>query len=144
MKTVKIIYLIGTISFGIMCGLGHLAFELLGQKSNKIIQTMENLTVSMPGRETNMLLLDTGLSLVMGLMLLAYGVINLMIIVKNKKLVLPPKNVILINIIFSLLAFILVYKYLFSVPIIFTGIAFLSFLTSYILYSKRVIQTKNI
>ncbi len=82
MKAVKIIYLIGTLSFGIMCGLGHLAFELLGKKSNEIIQTMESLKVSLPGRETNMLLINTGLSLVMSLMLLAYGIMNLMIIKK--------------------------------------------------------------
>ena len=138
MKTVKTLYLIGTISFGIMCGFGHLMFEIFGQKSTKIIQTMESLTVSMPGRETNMLLLDTGLSLVMGLMLLAYGIINLMIIVKNKKIVLPSKSIMFINIIFSLLAFVLVYKYLFSLPIIFTGIAFISFLTAYILHLKKV------
>lgn len=137
MKVVKIIYVTGTISFGIMCGLGHLAFELLGQKSNEITQTMESLTVSLPGRESNMLLIDTGLSLVMGLMLLAYGIINLMIVIKNKKIVLPSKNIMFINIIFSLLAFVLVYKYLFSVPIIFTGIAFISFLMAYTLHLKK-------
>ena len=95
---------------------------------------MEGLTIMMPGRETNMFLIDTGLSLVMGLMLLAYGTINLMIIVKNKKVILPEPSIMFINIVFSFLAFILVYKYLFIVPIIFTGIAFISFLAAYLLH----------
>ena len=137
MKTVKRLYLLGTISFGIMCGFGHLMFEFFGKKSTEIIKTMEGLTVSMPGKETNMLLLDSGLSLVMGLMLLAYGTINLMIIIKNKKIVLPSKPIMIVNIIFSLLAFILVYNYLFAIPVIFTGIAFICFLTAYVLYLKK-------
>jgi len=136
MKVVKILYLIGTISFGIMCGFGHLMFEFFGQKSTETIETMKNLSISMPGRETNMYILDTGLSLVMGLMLLAYGIINLMIIIKNKKIVLPSKSIMFINIIFSLFAFVLVYKYLFIIPVIFTGIAFFSFLIAYTLSSK--------
>lgn len=136
MKTIKRLYLIGTISFGIMCGLGHLMLELFGEKSSEIIKTMESLTVSMPGKETNMFLLDTGLSLIMGFMLLAYGIINLLITVKNKEVILPSKQIMFVNIVFSLIAFLLVYKYLFIIPIIFTGIAFVSFLSAYVLNLK--------
>ena len=34
MKTIKILYLIGTISFGIMCGFGHFMFDFFGEKEN--------------------------------------------------------------------------------------------------------------
>ncbi len=127
MSVVKIIYLVGTISFGIMCGIGHLMFELLGHKSGFVIQTLEGLSVSLPGKETNMLLIDTGLSLVMGLMLFAYGVINLMIIVDNWTITLPSNKIIIANIIFSLMVFFLVYKYLFIAPVVFVLIGFVSF-----------------
>ena len=137
MKAARILYLVGTISFGVMCGIGHLIFEFFGEKSNVITQTMEGLVVSMPGRETNMLLLDTGLSLVMGLMLFAYGVINLMIILDGKRINLPSRKIMIANIVFSLAAFLLVTKYLFSIPVIFTFIAFLSFGTAFFLRLKN-------
>lgn len=135
MKTAKITYLTGIISFGII-GLGHIVLELTGQKPAEITQTMERLTVVMPGKGTNMLLLCTGFSLVMGIMLIAYSMINMLYIFKNKQVTLPPKSIILTNLLLSIIILALAYKYLFIVPVVFMGIAFICFILSLILIRK--------
>jgi len=136
MKIARITFLTGTIFFGIICGLGHLTFELLEEKQQDVVEKLKELTVVFPDRESDMFLLITGFSLLMGVMLLAYGIINLLLTVKNKKIQLPSKTIVLANLVFSFIAFTIAYQYFFIFPIACTGIAMLCFLISLILYNR--------
>ena len=136
MKIARISFLIGTLFFGIICGLGHLTFELLEEKQEDVVERLKELTVMFPDRESDMFLLTTGFSLLMGFMLLGYGVINLILTFKNKQLQLPSKTIVLANFLFSFIAFTIAYQYFFIFPIVCTGIAMLCFLISLILYNR--------
>jgi len=137
MKAAKWLYLMGTISFGIICGAGHTAFELLGEKPVEVAESMQNLSINLLGKETNMLVFVTGMSLLMGVMLFAYGVINLLVIFRENRLTLPSDKIIIANILVSLVAVVLIYQYLFIVPLVFTGLALGCFSIAYVLKKQK-------
>lgn len=132
MKHVRNLYLAGCWLFGIACGLGHIAVEL-GPKppeTAKLTDMLRNFPVSMPGTETNAHALTLGVSLIMGLMLVAYGVANLLILRATAKPHLPELEFQVMNVVFSAAAFGLACTYLFTIPILFTGLATLCFVAS--------------
>jgi len=130
MKKAKILFVTGTIFFGIICGLGHLSFELLEEKPAEVIEGLKELSVIFPDREKDMLEVTTGFSLLMGVMLLAYGIINLLLMRKDRKFHLPSKAIVTANLIFALIGFGIAYQYFFIFPIACMGIAALCFLAS--------------
>ncbi len=137
MKLSPIIYKIGCWSY-IFVGIGHTVTYMLipnTPERTKILQDMKNFPISMPGTESNLYLFHEGFSLMMGSLLIAYGLLNLSL---TKTSMIPGKHVILINVIMSLLAFIISIKYFFIVPVTFLGIAFLCFLISLILSDKSI------
>ncbi|WP_428543891.1 LIC_13387 family protein [Profundibacter sp.] len=132
MKLIRYIYLAGCWLFGIFCGVGHTIFEL-GPKTPetlKLMETIRGFHVSVPGTQTNAYTLTLGVSLIMGLMLVAYGVANLLILRDTPTPELPKTGYLLMNVLFSGAAFILAWKYLFLIPIAFTGLAVLCFVIS--------------
>jgi len=136
MKKAKILFITGTIFFGIICGLGHLTFELLEEKPTEVVEGLKELSVVFPDREKDMLEVTTGFSLLMGVMLLAYGIINLLLMYKGRELHLPSKAIITANLIFALIGFGIAYQYFFIFPIACMGIATLCFLISLFLYKS--------
>ncbi|MCF6321241.1 MAG: hypothetical protein L3J32_05660 [Rhizobiaceae bacterium] len=125
MGKLRIIYAIGCWVFGIFIGIGHTAFELLPKDARLegLAQTLREFSLSMPGTQTNVYLLTLGISLTMGLMFVGYGVTNLAILFKTPKDRLPELSFQIINVVFSFAAFLLAWKYLFTIPIALTAIA---------------------
>jgi len=127
MKKVKKAYLIGTWFFGIVCGFGHLFFELFAPKSAEIVNSMSQMIVALPGREMDMLSINFGISVIVGVLLLAFGFLNL-IIVKNIDSQILLKKLIYTNIVVIIMCILLIVKYLFVGPVVFMGLALISFL----------------
>jgi len=136
MKKAKILFVTGTIVFGIICGLGHLTFELLEEKPTEVVEGLKELSVVFPDREKDMLEITTGFSLLMGVMLLAYGIINLLLMYKDRQFHLPSKPIVMANLVFALIGFGIAYQYFFIFPIACMGIATLCFLISLFLYKS--------
>ena len=129
MKRLRIIYGAGCWFFGILSGIGHTVFEL-GPKPASIhdlILAQQQTIISMPGTETSVYRLTLGVSLIMGLMLLGYGVTHFAILLSTPKQNLPSLPIQIINLIFVIAAFVLTINYLFMVPIVLTGLATLCF-----------------
>jgi len=136
MKKAKILFVTGTIFFGIICGLGHLTFELLEEKPTEVVEGLKELSVVFPDREKDMLEVTTGFSLLMGVMLLAYGIINLLLMYKDRQFHLPSKPIVMANLVFALIGFGIDYQYFFIFPIACMRISTLSFLISLFLYKS--------
>ena len=136
MKIARISFLTGTILFGVICGLGHLSFELLEEKPSEVVEGLKELSVVFPDREKDMLEVTTGFSLLMGVMLLAYGIINLLLMYKDRQLQLPSKPIVVANLVFALIGFGIAYQYFFIFPIACMGIASLCFLLSFLMYGR--------
>ena len=127
MKKVKTAYLIGTWLFGIICGFGHLSFELFAPKPTEIVNSMSQMIVALPGREMDMLSINFGISVIVGVLLLAFGFLNL-IIVKNIDSQILLKKLIYTNIVVIIMCILLIVKYLFVGPVVFMVLALISFL----------------
>ncbi len=136
MKKAKILFITGTIFFGIICGFGHLTFELLEDKPTEVVEGLKELSVVFPDREKDMLEVTTGFSLLMGVMLLAYGIINLLLMYKDRQFHLPSKPIVMANLIFALIGFGIAYQYFFIFPIACMGIASLCFLISLLIHGR--------
>ncbi len=94
-----------------------------------MIVTMKDLTFQMLGTEANIFYFYQGFSLMMGTLLIGYGLLNILILKNNQQSNLPS-NILILNIIISLVSVIISIKYFFIVPIAFTGIPFLGFMIS--------------
>ncbi|PCJ45294.1 MAG: hypothetical protein COA74_15905 [Gammaproteobacteria bacterium] len=142
MKSLSIIYKAGCWSF-ILVGLGHIVtsmFVPITPERASIILEMKNFSITMAGTESNLYLFHEGFSLMMGVLLISYGLLNLFL---TKASVIPENNIIFINTTVSLIAFIISIKYFFMVPIILLCIAFLCFLITLIISTKPVIHSKE-
>lgn len=115
-------------------GVGHTTMSVLSPLTPKqlsLIQTMKEFSIQAMGTETNIYSFHQGFSLMMGLLLFSYGLLNLFILKNSKQVNLPP-NILLLNSIVTLICTILSFKYFFIVPIALTGLAFLGFSYSFI------------
>ena len=126
MKLLPIIYKAGCWSY-ILVGIGHIVTSMFIPNTPErveIVQAMEKFSISMPGTESNLYLFHEGFSLMMGVLLIGYGLLNLSIAKASR---MPSKNTILINAVTSLIALIISINYFFMVPSVFLGVAFLCF-----------------
>lgn len=131
MKTTLISYKIAYWSH-ILIGFGHTITYLTAPNTpvqNEIIITMKGLIFDMFGVEANIFSFYQGFSLMMGLLLIGYGLLNRMF-VKNSNQSDLPSNILILNIIISFISVIISLKYFFIVPIIFTSVAFLGYVIS--------------
>jgi len=141
-KSLSIIYKVGCWSF-ILVGLGHIVtsmFAPITPERADIILEMKNFSITMAGTESNLYLFHEGFSLMMGVLLIGYGLLNLLL---TKASVMPGNNIILVNTTVSFIAFIISIKYFFMVPIILLCIAFLCFLIILIISVKPIIYSKE-
>lgn len=123
----------------ILVGIGHTITDLVGPKTklqNDFIIKMKAFPIEIAGSKTNIYSFHQGFSIMMGLLLLSYGIINLLII-KNNQTQSLQTNFIVLNIITCFITVILSIKYFFIVPIIFTSIAFVGFTISLIIKLKK-------
>lgn len=135
----KLFYKIGSWSF-IIVGTGHLIGHLLTPKTSeqiKMLQTMKEFTIAMPGTETNLLLFYTGFSLMMGIMLISYGMINLMFLKNNKQINLADNKILITNTLVSFISLMLTIKYFFIFPILLMSLALTGFTLALIITNKQ-------
>ena len=118
----------------ILVGIGHTITDLTSPKTalqNDFIIKMKEFPIEVLGSETNIFSFHQGFSLMMGILLFGYGLLNILII-RNNQTISIPTNIVILNIIICLISLVLSIKYFFIVPIVFTGIAFLGFSISLI------------
>ncbi|VAW90031.1 Dipeptide transport system permease protein DppB (TC 3.A.1.5.2) [hydrothermal vent metagenome] len=142
MKLSSVVYKVGCWSF-VLVGLGHIVTSMLIPNTPervKMVQEMKSFSISMPGTESNLYLFHEGFSLMMGLLLTAYGLLNLAFAKISK---MPVKSVMLINVAVSLSALIISIKYFFIVPVAFLGVAFLCFLIALALSFQSMNYSKE-
>lgn len=118
----------------IIVGIGHTVTDLTSPKTDlqlEFMTKMKAFPIEVMGTQNNIFSFHQGFSLMMGLLLLGYGLLNLLIIRNLKHLTLPV-NILILNIIISAVSLILSVKYFFIVPIVLIGIAFIGFSISLI------------
>lgn len=120
---------------GILHSLGDLLAPATAERNELILQ-MKEIPVKLFGGTFNAFSFFQGFSFMMGLLLIGYGVLNLLILKNNKQADLPS-NILILNIIISFVGLIISIKYFFIIPILITGIPFLGFLTSFLTKLKE-------
>jgi hypothetical protein len=118
----------------ILVGFGHTITYLTSPKNAiqiDFVQRMKEFPIEIMGTESNIFSFYEGFSLMMGLFLFSYGLLNILIL-RNHQVEPIATNIVILNSIVCLISFILSLNYFFIVPIVFTGIAFLGFTISLI------------
>ncbi len=115
-------------------GLIHTISDLLSPatpEKNAIISQMKAFTGQVLGTEFNLYGFFQGFSFMMGLFLIGYGAINLLIL-KNNQEAHIPSNILILNIIITLVSVMISIKYFFLIPVILVAIPFLGYLVAFI------------
>jgi hypothetical protein len=127
----------------LIIGFGHTLTYLTAPNTpeqNILITTMKALNFNMLGVDANIFSFYEGFSLMMGLLLIGYGLINILTLKNNKQSYLPT-NMLILNIIISFFSVAISLKYFFLIPVVFTSIPFIGYLIS---LSTRKMKTKRI
>lgn len=128
MKINTLLYKTACWSF-ILLGIGHIVTHFLGPKTPEqmdMIQQMKDFVIEMPGTTSTLLLFHEGFSIAMGMLITAFGLINLVFLRTNKES-LNSFGLLLTNSIVSGLMLFLSVFYFFFVPIAFSALSFLCF-----------------
>ncbi|HHG91119.1 MAG TPA: hypothetical protein ENJ90_11680 [Devosia sp.] len=130
MQKLRFIYGLGCWLFGVVTGAVHVLFELApkSEKGEELSQLLATFILELPGGQVSAYSLFFGISLLMGLMLIGFGIANLLVLHRTPKDHLPPLSFQTVNMLFSLLALLLAWNYLFILPTLLTGLSFLCFL----------------
>jgi len=123
----------------VFLGVGHTITYLTSPKTtlqNEFMTKMKEFSVEILGSKISIFSFQEGFSLIMGLLLFGYGLLNIFIL-RNNKTEFIPINIVILNVVICLVSFLLSIKYFFIVPIVFTGIAFLGFTISLISKLKK-------
>lgn len=123
----------------IFVGLGHTIIDLTSPKTtlqNDFILKMKAFPIEIAGSQTNIFSFHQGFSLMMGLLLFGYGLLNVLIF-KNNQTSGIPNNILILNVIVCLISLILSIQYFFIVPIVFTALAFFGYMISFTLNFKK-------
>lgn len=130
--------------FGIATGAGHLFFALTipeTPKTLRIAQMLQAEILDLPGASPTMLDMHDGLSHLMGVMLISFGVINLMHIKNIGKDANPENNILIANIIVTAVVLFFAVVYLqFIPPIVFALTALICLIASLAL---KIIKPKE-
>lgn len=124
----RVIYVASCWLMGIICGVGYIALELFGTRDPAVVETMKSTTMQLMETSTNLYNVKLGMSLLMAIMFIAFGVINLLVLRSRGKGHWPPLSIHIANIIFAGTSFAIAYLYLFSGPMFFTGVPFVGFI----------------
>jgi len=131
MKTSLVSYKIASWSL-LLIGLGHTITYLTAPNTpeqNELIITMKGLNFNMLGVDANILSFYDGFSLMMGLLLIGYGLMNILIL-RNSQQSHLPSNVMILNVVISFFSAVISLKYFFLIPVVFTSIPFIGFIIS--------------
>ena len=142
MRRVRILFQIGAWSF-ILLGMGHLgsqiAFMLSSDPLPPVIQAMSEFIAPLPGSSIDLLSLHNGFSLMMGILLVAVGVLNLFVCGLVPDFPLRSGRVIAFNIGLSALTLLIAIKFFFLVPVVFSLFA-LVFYSGAFIASVRLLR----
>ena len=141
MKRIKYIHLIGIWAFGILLGTGHLSFEFFSPRSPEITQQMQSMTFEFSGKVTSMYSITQAISIIMGVMLIAYGVTQLAI-AKSSENKLPTRGLLYLNAFIVFVAFLLAIKYLFLLQVALIGISLICAIITLILLPNALKQAQ--
>lgn len=136
MKINKTLYKTASWSF-VLLGIGHVITHFLEPRTPEqldMIQQMKDFVIEMPGTTSNLLLFHEGFSITMGMLISAFGLINLVFLKTNRESV-NSFGLLLTNSIVSGLMLILSVIYFFFVPIAFSALSFLCFTS--LLFMKK-------
>ena len=97
----------------------------------------------MLGVDANIFSFYTGFSLMMGLLLIGYGLINLLMLKNNQQSRLPI-NMLILNIIISFFSVIISLKYFFLIPVVFTSIPFIGYSISLSTRKLNIYKDQNL
>jgi len=131
MNLSKISYKIASWSL-ILVGIGHTITTLLSSPTavqKEFIVKMQNFSVDIFGSQTNIYSLHLGFSLMMGLLLFGYGLLSLQILKTQQN---PTFSVLVLNILITLMAVIISQLLFFIIPVLFTSVAMIGFITALI------------
>ena len=137
MKKVKKLYLIATVFFGLLCGLGHLMTEFFAPKDPDVINTLKSIQLEMPGKESDLFSLMFGISVSLGVLLISYGLFNLFILRLIQFDALKMKSAIYLNLFVVLICFLIGLKFLFIAPVVLMGISFSCFVFAAALVNRE-------
>lgn len=133
MNKAKLFHKIGSWSL-ILFGMVHLTSYVFGPKTAEleaVLRAMMDLVIAVPGNDTTLFLFYEGYSLLMGGMLVGYGIAMLLLASGNSFDVLRRTHVPKLNVLVSLVAVAVAAVYFFSVAVVFTGISFASYVLAF-------------
>ena len=118
----------------VLTGLGHTSAELFAgiqntsEETTRVLEEMKSCLIPMPGRKVSIYTMMRGFSLMMGLLLIAIGVINHL----SATTVMTQAPMMGLNVAVSALGLFISIRYFFIVPIVLMGIATGAYLTAWI------------
>ena len=92
-----------------------------------VMKAMREYTVKLMGRDVDLLTMHRGFSYMMGIMLIAFGAINALLVIVHPELPFETKPLLWLNIAVSAVGLFMSYKYFFLAPIALTAISTLCF-----------------
>ncbi len=144
MNYARMFHKIGSWSY-VLLGIGHIATHLFLPKTpeqEQMILRMKDFAIDMPGPDSTLFLFHEGFSLMMGVLLISYGIANILFLSSDSLDSLTNKHIATLNIIVSLVAMILSAVYFFIVPIAFTTASVIAFGLAFGLTRRSTGRTK--
>lgn len=142
MKKATLYYKIGAWSLVIL-GIGHLlahvSLSMFAQTAEQlsIAQVMTAFQINLLGSESNLMNFHNGYSLMMGILVLSYGLMNLIFVKYNSNAYVNIQPILILNSITALITCMLSIQLFFIVPIALSGIASVAFVLAYINNTKK-------
>ena len=134
MRLPKLLYRTGSASL-ILVGLGHLATSLLMPKNPQqlaMVQTMQGFAIDFPGPARNLYHYHEGFSIMMGMLLVSYGVLAILIERAATLEVALTTPLMAFHMLVTLGMLLVSLNFFFAVPIGFTAAAFLAYTLAWV------------
>jgi hypothetical protein len=127
------------VTLGIGHLFAHISLSMLPQTAEQIsiAQTMTQFQINILGAETNIMNFHNGYSLMMGILVLCYGLMNLMLVKYNSNPSINLQPILILSSSMAMITCILSIKLFFIVPIALSGIASLAFAFAYVNNTKK-------
>lgn len=123
-RRTRVLSRVGALSF-IVLGAGHLATTLFAPKpadAGAVIDAMRGFAIAMPGRVGSMYDYYQGFGLMMGILLIAYGLLAMLVLSADRGGS-NQRGVLTLHVSVASLALAMSLRFFFAVPVVATGIA---------------------
>jgi hypothetical protein len=114
----------------VVLGIGHLVTSQMTPQSaalDRVVGAMRGFAIVMPGRTGDMFQYYQGFSLMMGILLLAYGVLALLAFRGRAVDRVKERPVLVFNALVSAVALVVSAQYFFAVPLVLTAVALVAY-----------------